>query len=202
VIALSSWVLALGLAGIALGCATAPRAPSEFVQALHADAALPSMRESLRAFGQFVGSWDMDITFYDESGKVAFHGPGRWVFDWVLDGRAVQDVITCGPIDAPSKVAPGERRIGTTLRHYDPSSGTWRVVFLGASSGALVVLTGTPAGDRIVLEGSEGAGIRNRWTFSAIEKGSFHWRGEISRDGGATWRVEQEMEGKRASGAG
>jgi hypothetical protein len=62
---------------------------------------------------------------------------------------------------------------------------------------ALVVLTGGLPGDRIVLEGSEGEGIRNRWSFSEIAKDRFHWRGEISHDGGATWRLEQEMFGRR-----
>jgi hypothetical protein len=148
-------------------------------------------------FGQFVGVWDMDIKFFDERGNVMFHGPGRWSYGWVLDGRAIQDVITYGQLDAPSKTSPGERRSGTTLRHYDASLGTWRIVFLGASSGALVVLTGGLDGDRIVLEGSEIEGIRNRWSFSEIAKDRFHWRGEISHDGGATWRLEHEMFGRR-----
>jgi hypothetical protein len=139
----------------------------------------------------------MDIKFFDERRNVVFHGPGRWSYGWVLDGRAIQDVITYGQLDAPSKTSPGERRSGSTLRHYNASLGTWRIVFLGASSGALVVLTGGLAGDRIVLEGSEGEGIRNRWSFSEIAKDRFHWLGEISHDGGATWRLEQEMFGRR-----
>jgi hypothetical protein len=149
-------------------------------------------------FGQFVGDWDMDIMFYDVAGKVAFHGPGRWTFGWILDGPATQDVITCGRLEDPSKTAPSERRIGTTVRQLDAATGTWREVFFGVSSGVLVVLTGRQSDGEIVLEGSEGPGIRNRWSFSEIEPDGFHWRGEISHDDGVTWRLEQEMFGRRA----
>jgi hypothetical protein len=195
-------VLAVAAGGAALGCAAAPNASDGFARALHADAPLSALREPLMTFGQFVGDWDMDIIFYDEAGRVAFHGPGRWCFGWILDGRAIQDVITYADLNDPIKAGPGERRIGTTLRQLDPSTSTWRVVWLGASSGAFVVLTGQRSGDRIVLEGSEGLGIRNRWSFSEVEPDRFHWRGEISHDGGATWRLEQEMFGRRSrSGA-
>jgi len=189
--------IAVGVGTVVLGCAGAPKRSGAFARDLHAEGPLPALREPLMTFGQFVGDWDMDITFYDDAGKVVFHGPGRWTFGWILDGRAIQDVITCGQLDDPSRGAPGERRIGTTVRQLDTATGTWRVIFFGVSSGVLVVLKARPSDGRIVLEGSEGPGIRNRWIFSEIGPDRFRWRGEISHDDGATWRLEQEMFGRR-----
>jgi hypothetical protein len=189
---------ALAVAAATMGCASTstPDPERELFDALRADGPHSELRDELMLFGQFVGVWALEIRFFDERGNVVFDGPGRWTFGWVLDGRAIQDVITYAPLDAPSKTAPGERRSGTTLRHYDGKLGTWRVVFLGATSGVLVTLTGGRVGDRIVIEGSEAENIRNRWSFNEISKDSFHWRGEISQ-GGSEWRLEQEVFARR-----
>jgi hypothetical protein len=44
-------------------------------------------------FGQFVDIWDMEVMFYDQAEKETFHEPGEWAFAWVLDGRAIQDLL-------------------------------------------------------------------------------------------------------------
>ena len=44
------------------------------IDALRADGPLPAYREHLMLFGQFVGIWDMDISFYDEAGQRVFQG--------------------------------------------------------------------------------------------------------------------------------
>ena len=32
-----------------------------------------------------------------------------------------------------------------------------------------------------------------RWSFDRIEPAEFRWQGRCSEDGGATWRLQQEM---------
>lgn len=59
------------------------------------------------------------------------------------------------------------------------------------------VLRGGTEGDRIVLLGQDVDGSALRWSFNDIQQNSFSWRGEISADGGKTWRTEQEMMLKR-----
>jgi hypothetical protein len=44
-----------------------------------------------------------------------------------------------------------------------------------------------------VLLGTDVDGSALRWSFNDIKSDSLYWKGEISSDGGKTWRVEQEM---------
>jgi hypothetical protein len=90
------------------------------LSALPAAGPHPTYRDQLMLFGQFVGVWDLDVMFFDEAGNVVFHGPGEWAFAWVLDGRALQDVLTYADVHDPMANAPGQRRTGTSLRQYHP----------------------------------------------------------------------------------
>ncbi len=146
----------------------------------------PPWRAQLVTFGQFVGSWDMDVRYYDDAGRCTYHGRWEWSFAWILDGRAIQDVIvSLGPADGS---APERAAGGTTIRYCDAASGQWTVYFLGAVSGITTVLHGGPAGGNIVLEGPDPDGTHNRWTFSDITHDSFTWTGLESPDGEKWWR--------------
>ena len=139
----------------------------------------------------------MDIQFFDDFGYSIFRAPGTWAFSWVLDGRVIQDVLAYADLGDVKKDVPGLRRIGTSLRHYDPEKDTWRVVWLGATSGVLVLLTAGLAGDEIWVEGKEGESALLRWMFTEIALDRFRWMGLISEDGGQSWRKEQEMLARR-----
>jgi hypothetical protein len=86
-------------------------------------------------FGQFVGVWNMQVEFFNDHGDCVYSQPGQWSFAWVLDGRAIQDVLTYP--------RPGEadRGIGTSLRSTtrDPgdsrlSGSAWSPTSLPAAS--------------------------------------------------------------------
>jgi hypothetical protein len=96
-------------------------------------------------------------------------------------------------------ILQGSERVarGTTLRFYDARSGKWRIVWIPPGSGNVAMLKGGAVGDRIVLEGVDADGSPFRWSFNDIRRDSFVWRGEMSADGGKTWRLEQEMRLKR-----
>lgn len=47
--------------------------------------------EELRLFGQFVGSWDVEVINYLPDGTRHVM-PAEGHFGWVLEGRAIQDV--------------------------------------------------------------------------------------------------------------
>jgi hypothetical protein len=172
----------------------APRHPEFPILAnLRADGPHLLMRDKLEAFGQFVGTWDMSVEFYDDGGNCIYREPGEWAFAWVLDGRAIQDVLTYPRADETGVV----RGIGTSLRFYDRRSDVWQVIWLGAVTGIIVVLSGGPDSENIRLEGPDPDGTLNRWVFTEITTQRFVWKGFESRDGGNTWLLQQLMIGAR-----
>jgi hypothetical protein len=61
-------------------------------------------------FGQFDGIWGMEVMFSDQAEKETLHEPGEWAFVWVLDGRAIQDLLAYPNTNNKSN----PRRIETT----------------------------------------------------------------------------------------
>lgn len=177
------------------GSAQAPDPRRDMVAALAAPGPHPSLGAEARTFDRVVGTWDADYSLHAEDGSVR-HSKGEVRFSWVLDGYALEDMF----ISYPKR--PGdERSIGTTLRFFDSKTGVWRVIFVAPAYGVITTLEGGAEGDRIVLRGKDGDGASLRWSFSDIRDDSFTWRGEISRDGGKTWRLEEEHHMTRRAGA-
>jgi hypothetical protein len=166
-----------------------PAAGSPILDDLRADGPYPAWKDQLMLFGQFAGTWDLDVEYYDAAGQRTYQGHWEWSFAWILGGRAIQDVIVdVGTADAPQRV-PG----GTTLRYCNPATGRWTIYYLGAVAGITVQLQGGQAGPTIVLEGAEADGTLNRWTFSDILPGSFTWTGHESRTGTSWWRNQRML---------
>jgi hypothetical protein len=156
---------------------------------LRAERPFSPWREQLMLFGQFVGVWDIDVEYYHQAGQRRYHGRWEWSFAWILDGRAIQDVIvTLDPAEPTTRSAGG-----TTVRYCDPATGRWTIYYLGVVSGITTVLHGGAVGDTIVLEGCDPDGTHNRWTFSNITPGSFTWTGLESADGINWWRNQRML---------
>ncbi|HOX32362.1 MAG TPA: hypothetical protein PLB91_08525 [Spirochaetales bacterium] len=161
---------------------------------LAAPAARPAAEEGLDLYDGLIGSWDIVSTWF-RGGAAVSSRRGQWHFARILGGRGVQDILF-------AEGAPPEER-GTTLRCYDASIKAWRVAWMMPSSGEFAQLVGRREGGRIVQEGAGAEpGGRLRWSFAELEPGSFLWLGELSRDGGATWELEQEMRAARRPEAG
>lgn len=142
--------------------------------------------QEMDLYGQFVGTWRVHNRYYDEHDGEWHENTREWAFGWVLDGRGVQDVLRAD-----------DGGIGATVRVYDAKLGAWRVHWFGASAGDFGVLTGRRHGEEIWQDGAQHDGRLIRWNFSDITSTSFRWRGYISDDEGATWRLEQEMRAQR-----
>ena len=93
-----------------------------FLSAFAADGPDPVLADRLHLFGQFVGSWDLDVTTFDTGGTPT-QLEGEWHVGWALAGRAVADIWIC-PRRTPEGSSPGEH--GISIRFYDELLGAWR----------------------------------------------------------------------------
>jgi hypothetical protein len=179
---------AMGKAGNAP--ATDPRL--DMVTTLQAMGPHPSLGDQAKVFGRFVGTWDVEYTNFSKDGKVT-HRSGEFIAGWVMDGRAVQDLFIVYPWAARK-----EREVYTTLRYFDPKSGTWRATFIDPEDASVARFTGGAVGDdRIVFQSQDFDGKETRWSINDIRPDSFVWREEESGDGGKTWRLQAEYHMKR-----
>ena len=170
---------------------------TKLADALLADGPTREHAEALMLFGQFVGEWELDWSGYDEDGAQARTEHGEWIFGWVLEGRAVQDVWI---IPARGRRASQQGEYGTTIRIYDPQLDIWLVTWSGSINGARRTLIARRDGDAIVQEGSTETGLPLRWIFSAIAEDSFTWRSFSSNDGERMWQLRESMHVRRKPG--
>jgi hypothetical protein len=142
---------------------------------------------------RIVGTWDVEYTDFAKDGK-AIHRTGEFIVEWVMDGRALQDLWIVNPSGTRK-----EREVYTDLHWFDAKSRTWRAAFVDPEHGSLAEFTGGPVGnDRFVLETQDlGSNQTNRWSFNDIRSDSFTWRDEASSDGGNTWKILAEYRMKR-----
>jgi hypothetical protein len=167
------------------------------VDALAADGPAAEHADKLMLFGQFVGEWEFDWTGYDENGEETTSERGEWIFAWVLEGRAVQDVWIIPSRDRRGEPGAHAGEYGTTIRFYNPLLDAWYVTWNGPIQRNRRIFLARRSGDEIVQEGQTEEGHPLRWIFSEIAAGSFHWRGVVSTDGEATWQLREEMDVRR-----
>lgn len=173
-------------------------AHSGFGNGLIASGPAPEYREALMLYGQFVGDWTTETVAYLPNGS---NETSQWDvrFQWVLEGRAIQDLWIMPPRSKGSVSwhEPGNR-YSTTLRVYDPKIDAWHIVWVNPPSGAIVTQVGRRVGDEFVQLGNvEPDGEVSRWVYRDISRNSFRWCNERSPDQGATWRLVQEMHARR-----
>jgi hypothetical protein len=158
----------------------------------------PDRAEALRTYAFLVGSWDTRIVAHDENGA-RHESRGEIHADWVLEGRAIQDVWLTPPRAERVPGAPLPQLpvtgawYGTTLRVYDPKLGTWSIQWTDPATGFAAQQIGRADGDDVVQRGALPGGPELRWRFTKIRADSFHWLGEVSTDNGRSWRLQVEV---------
>lgn len=163
----------------------------QFVNALIADGPNENLSYKPNLFGQFIGEWDFDWIGYNPDGTKQYE-KGEWIFGWVLEGKAIQDVWIVPSRENRGKPGFPEGEYGTTLRFYSEKEDAWKVVWIGPARDRLNTLIARKVGDEIVLEVTNEQSFQMKWIFSKITKNSFHWRSIMSYDG-KEWNLLQEM---------
>ena len=169
----------------------AARPDTGLISALHVTGPAGEHAAKLMLFGRFVGSWHLEWTGTGTDGQPATM-TGELHFGWVLGGRAVQDVWI-----VPGR---GQRRRGPAaagLPRLDhpvlrPAIDAWRSTWIEPVNGQVRRFTGRAYDGGIVLLSDEDD-PQLRWRFTDITADSFTWRGESSRDGGASWHFDEQM---------
>ncbi len=163
------------------------------IEGLPAYGPAQDLRDKLGLFGQFIGDWDIVEHRYPLS---RLRAPGEVHFNWILDGRAVQDVW--------GSIHPRTGRFvpwGTTIRYYDPHLGAWRSTWVAPRQRAVRRFIGRAVRGRIVLQEENRGSRSERWIFSDIRPDSFRWNAWKRTKPGGPWRVIEEMKVQRRKGA-
>jgi hypothetical protein len=170
---------------------------SSFLDALHADRPAADRADKMGLYGWLVGRWTIDAIYHLDDGTTR-RSRGEIHADWVLEGRAVQDVWIVPARDVERSNPPGRGDFyGTTLRVYDPKLDAWHILWTDPLNQVYRQQIGHARGDDIVQDGTDETGALVRWSFTEITPNSFRWLGERSSDGGATFRLLVEFLARR-----
>jgi hypothetical protein len=174
------------------------RMTSTFLAVLVAAGRSPEIDESQDAYGWLVGSWELEVLQYRATDVSAQKIKGEVHFQWVLEGRAIQDIWImprssdrCGNSDRENNM------YGTTLRVWDSIIHAWRIRWLNPVSGHEEHQTGKKIGNEVVQIGTRSDGTPTRWRFTEVTPNSFRWLGEALENDGKTWRLEGEFLARR-----
>ncbi len=173
-----------------------------FLDVLHSAEPASDRAGKLGLYSFLVGSWATDIMAHEDNGTRHDYR-GEIHAGWVLEGRALQDVWMIPrrserkPGAPPKPLAVTGSWYGTTLRVYDPGIDAWHILWSDPATQFFARQVGRARDGGIVQEGRHESGARLRWSFSNIKPESFNWLGEVSVDGGTSWRRQVEVSARR-----
>jgi hypothetical protein len=170
--------------------------PSEFANALLSAGPHREISLANQIFAPFVGSWQLQVSWFGLDGCLSRQELGEWHFSWVLEGRAIQDIWIVPPREARNQRLD-LYEYGTSLRFFDPEIDAWRSTWIGPMHSLVRTFTASKIHDQVVLQTTEGTEPRMRWSLSEIAARSFTWRNEVLDNG--RWRLQQSFRAQRAA---
>ncbi|MCL2562577.1 MAG: hypothetical protein FWE08_00880 [Oscillospiraceae bacterium] len=167
---------------------------NDFSNALICETCKDDLREKLNLFGQFVGEWEFEgILGKGTPNEQCI--PGEWIFSWILDGTAIQDVFICPSRKECEKNPNPNAEYGTTVRFYNQATDAWDMFY--GLSGATHLLEGKQVGEQIIVTNKSDPDTLTQWVFSGITKNKFHWQNRTSHDNGTTWHILFELSARK-----
>lgn len=149
----------------------------DFIEALISESKNTALPDEFNYFGKLIGSWE--INYIEGNNSLAIKG--EWLFSWVLEGMAIQDVI----------ILP-DYEYGTSLRIYNPDTHTWDVAY--GYTGKIIRLEAKKQDDMIMLTFVNDE--RRKWVFTKIEDYCFHWENITVKEDGE-WYINAEIFAER-----
>lgn len=155
--------------------------------------------KNLDLYGRFVGEWD--FVWYNPQDNSDEKVKGEWIFSYVLQGTAVQDLFIC-PSVAERKANPRDyMEYGTTIRFpLNDGSDKWHILYASDNG---------HKADRLIAEEIDGDIIQTginydsedttlwQWNFRNITADYFRWECRYSKDMGETWIYTGRIEAVR-----
>ena len=158
-----------------------------FAEALICKSKSNIIPEAQNLFGTLIGEWDFEWVDNHGTDKER-HIKGEWIFSWILEGTAIQDIFICPSREERINNRQSDAEYGTTIRIYNPQSEAWDIFY--GCTGEATRLQARKEGEMVVL--TEVASQKMKWVFSEIRENSFHWRNMRTEDG-VTWKVQGEL---------
>lgn len=160
---------------------------NEFANALISNSKNDRIPDDYNYFGALIGEWDFE--WIDNHGtEKERHIKGEWIFSWVLEGSAIQDLFICPSRQERIQNKQSDAEYGTTIRIYNPKNQAWDIFY--GCTGEATRLEAKKEGDKIVL--TEVTSKKSKWIFSDITDHSFHWQHVRAQDG-TNWIVKGEV---------
>jgi len=163
---------------------------NDFSNALVCETCKDELRERLNLFGQFVGEWEFEGIIAKGTPDER-RIPGEWIFSWILDGTAIQDVFICPSRKECEKNSGLSGEYGTTVRFYNHVTDTWDMFY--GLSGTTHILEGKQVGEQIIVNNKSETDGLTQWVFSDVTTTTFHWQNRTSYNNGATWSINFEL---------
>lgn len=170
----------------------------DFPRVLCASGRSAEIPESADAYGWLVGSWELEALHYAGRDLSSQNITGEAHFNWVLEGRVIQDVWIMPRSSGRKPDGIYKNNMyGTTLRVWDPAIQAWRIRWIDPVSGYEQSQIGRKIGNEIVQVGARSDGTATRWRFTEITPNSFRWLGEALEPDGKSWKLEGEFLARR-----
>ena len=101
---------------------------SDFSNALIPEMPKKELQEKLSLFGHFIGDWEFEGIF-GKGTTDELRVPGEWLFSWILNGTAIQDVFICPSRKEMEKNPNPDAEYGTTIRFYNQPTDSWNMCY-------------------------------------------------------------------------
>ena len=158
----------------------------------------PDIPEEADAYGWLIGSWELTVCHYWGKDVTARGMRGEVHFEWILEGRAVQDVWIMPPrSERTADLDKTMNMYGTTLRVWDPTIQAWRITWTNPVGNHREEQIGRWVGPDMVQIGARANGGPTRWRFPEITPDSCRWFGDALERDGVTWTREGEFVARR-----